>query len=56
MLSDEVLKRISKIFIGDIPINIDDVIYNYSYKTGAQLVDFFNNNFGSSDVYKSGFP
>lgn len=56
MLSDEVLKQISKIFVGDISINIDGVTYNYSYKTGAQLVDFFNNNYGSSDVYKAGFP
>ena len=56
MLSDNVLREISRIFIGDIPVNIEGISYNYRYKTGGELVDIFNNEFGFSDVYKSGFP
>ena len=28
----------------------------FTYKTGPQLVDFFNSYFGFSDVYRQGFP
>ncbi|MPQ32190.1 serine/threonine protein kinase [Clostridium estertheticum] len=49
MLSNESTRYIANIFIGD----IDDF---YSYKSGSNLVDFFNDFFGYSDEYKGGFP
>lgn len=49
MLSENGIRMIGEIIIGDIP----DL---YSYKTGSEIVGFFNSNFGFSDVYKSGFP
>jgi eukaryotic-like serine/threonine-protein kinase len=49
MVSDEALRFISEVFIGD----VSDC---YSYKSGSQLVDFFNQNFGFKDIYQSGFP
>jgi protein kinase domain protein len=49
MLSSDSLKEISNIFCGDIA----DF---YSYKKGYKLVEFFNTNFGTKDVYGSGFP
>lgn len=49
MLSSDSLKDISHIFCGD----TGDF---YTYKTGPKLVSFFNANFGSNDVYQSGFP
>ena len=49
MLSSESLKEISNVFCGD----IDGF---YTYKQGYKLVEFFNSNFGTNDVYRSGFP
>lgn len=49
MLSDDTLRNIAKIFCGDI-------VGYYSYKSGPQLVFFFNQHFGSSDSYGQGFP
>lgn len=49
MISENTLQTISKIFCGDIE-------GFYSYKTGPQLVGFFNNHFGSHDKYRQGFP
>ncbi len=49
MISEDSITKISHIFCGDIE-------EYYSYKTGPKLVSFFNQYFGSTDVYKSGFP
>ena len=49
LISDTILKRISEMFIGDISCF-------YSYKTGSQLVAFFNQYYGLKEVYASGFP
>lgn len=49
MLSESGLKTIGDILIGDTP-------GYYSYKSGPQLVEFFNLNFGFNDRYYSGFP
>jgi len=49
LISDTILKRISEMFIGDIS-------GFYSYKTGSQLVAFFNQYYGLKEVYASGFP
>lgn len=49
MLGSDSLKEISHIFCGDVE-------GFYSYKQGYKLVEFFNTNFGSKDVYRSGFP
>lgn len=49
MLSSDSLKEISNIFCGD----IDGF---YTYKQGYKLVEFFNANFGTKDIYRSGFP
>lgn len=49
MISEEALRNISEIFIGDTG-------ECYSYKTGGDLVDFFNQHFGYNDSYLSGFP
>ena len=49
MLSEESLQRISHTFCGDVE-------GFYSYKTGSQLVRFFNQSFSFSDVYGQGFP
>lgn len=49
MLSSDSLKEISNIFCGD-------TADFYSYKQGYKLVEFFNSNFGTKDVYRSGFP
>lgn len=49
MISEDSVTKISHIFCGDIE-------EYYSYKTGPKLVSFFNQHFGSTDVYKSGFP
>lgn len=50
MISDEILKRIANLFNGD----TEDEFYNY--KSGPQLVDFFNRYFEYEDVYGQGFP
>ncbi|WP_440897449.1 protein kinase domain-containing protein [Amphibacillus sp. Q70] len=49
MISDELLKSVSEIFIGD----NDSPFF---YKSGPVLVDFFNRHFDYLDVYQSGFP
>ena len=49
MISDTILKSISEMFIGDIS-------GFYSYKTGSQLVAFFNQYYGTKEVYSRGFP
>ena len=49
MLSQQSLTHISKIFCGD-----EDGLY--SYKSGSELVRFFNTHFASNDTYGSGFP
>lgn len=48
-LLNEAFKEISNIFIGD----KGDL---YNYKTGAKLVEFFNQYFNYRDNYKQGFP
>ena len=49
MISEESITQISHIFCGDTE-------GYYLYKTGPKLVAFFNQYFGSNDIYKSGFP
>lgn len=49
MLTSDSLREISNIFCGD-------TTNFYTYKQGYKLVDFFNSNFGTKDVYRSGFP
>lgn len=49
MISDSSLRQISHMFCGD----IDGY---YSYKTGAELVSFFNQYFRTNDRYGQGFP
>lgn len=49
MINPDFYKRIAKIFCGD---EMDLFIY----KSGSQLVSFFNTNFNAQDVYGQGFP
>lgn len=49
MLSTDSLKEIANVFCGDTA----DL---YVYKSGPKLVEFFNSNFGTKDVYGAGFP
>ena len=49
MISSDSVKEIANIFCGD----LGDY---YTYKSGPKLVRFFNDNFGTTDVYQSGFP
>ncbi len=49
LISAETVKRISNIFCGD------EGDY-YKYKSGSQLVTFFNQYFGCNDTYGQGFP
>lgn len=49
MISEGTLKYISQVFCGDIT-------GFYAYKSGPNLVSFFNNWFGYNDVYGQGFP
>jgi len=49
MLSDSTIKTMASMFCGDIG-------GYYAYKGGSVLVGFFNQRFGYSDVYESGFP
>ena len=49
MISSDSLKEISNVFCGDTE-------GFYTYKQGYKLVEFFNSNFGTKDVYQSGFP
>lgn len=49
MISDQVLREIAELFNGDTE-NF------YERKSGPQLINFFNNNFGYRDMYAEGFP
>lgn len=49
MISEGSLRQISNIFCGD-------TVGFYSYKTGPQLVSFFNQYFRTNDRYGQGFP
>lgn len=49
MISESTLRSIADIFCG----NTGDY---YSYKSGPQLVSFFNNHFNAKDQYQQGFP
>lgn len=49
LINPEFYKTLAKIFCGD-------ETELFTYKTGPQLVDFFNSYFGFSDVYRQGFP
>ena len=48
MISEAAIKQIVQIFCGDIQ-------GYYSYKTGPQLVSFFNQYYRANDQYHSGF-
>ena len=50
ILEDNTYKRIAEGFIGD------GSLRTYGYKSGGELVDFFNKYFNSSDTYGQGFP
>ncbi|MEB7675011.1 protein kinase [Staphylococcus equorum] len=50
MITEDILKQISNVFNGD----DEDSVYNY--KTGADLVQFFNQYFNRKDVYENPFP
>lgn len=50
MISDEILKNIADLFNGDTEEDF------FKYKTGPQLVDFFNTHFDYEDSYGQGFP
>lgn len=49
MVSEAGIRTLAEVLIGD------NQGY-YSYKSGVKIVDFFNTNFGFSDVYSQGFP
>lgn len=49
MISENSITDISHLFVGDTE-------GFYGYKSGPQLVSFFNSYFGYSDVYRQGFP
>ncbi len=49
MISEGTLKYLSQVFCGDIS-------GFYAYKSGPNLVSFFDNWFGYKDVYGQGFP
>ncbi|RIL72284.1 kinase [Staphylococcus devriesei] len=50
MISEDMLKTIASIFNGDDENSI------YKYKTGAELVTFFNQYFNKEDIYQNPFP
>ena len=50
MISDNTIRKISEIFIGDSEENY------YEYKSEPKIIDFFNEYFGFEDVYYRGFP
>lgn len=50
MISEETLRNISDLFNGDIEGDF------FKYKSGPQLVNFFNSRFGYEDSYGQGFP
>lgn len=49
MISENTLKQISHIFCGDTE-------EYYVYKSGSQLVSFFNNYYNANETYRQGFP
>lgn len=49
MISENSLRQISHIFCGD-------TAGFYAYKTGSNLVNFFNQHFQATDKYAQGFP
>lgn len=49
MIDENSLKQISHIFCGDIE-------EYYVYKSGPQLVSFFNRYYNTNDTYRQGFP
>ena len=49
MISESTLRSIADVFCG----NTGDY---YSYKSGPQLVSFFNNHYDAKDQYQQGFP
>lgn len=50
LISEEILRNIADLFNGDIEGEF------FKYKSGPQLVDFFNSHFGYQDSYGQGFP
>lgn len=50
LISDEILRGIADLFNGDTEEEF------FKYKSGPQLVDFFNTHFGYEDSYGQGFP
>lgn len=50
MISNSVLKELSEEFIGDTPESL------YTYKSGPELVEFFNEYLDANDSYGRGFP
>lgn len=49
MISESTLRSVADLFCG----NAGDY---YSYKSGPQLVSFFNNHYNAKDRYQQGFP
>lgn len=49
MISENSITAVSRLFCGDVE-------GFYTYKSGPKLVLFFNQYFGSNDVYQAGFP
>lgn len=50
MITEDMLKTIANVFNGDDENSI------YKYKTGSELVRFFNQYFNRKDIYKNPFP
>ncbi|PEJ14307.1 serine/threonine protein kinase [Bacillus toyonensis] len=50
LISEEILRNIADLFNGDIEGEF------FKYKSGPQLVDFFNSHFRYQDSYGQGFP
>jgi len=48
-MNNDMIKKIANVFIG----NEDEI---YEYKTGSQLIDFFNQYFGYNNTYNDGVP
>lgn len=49
-MNEEILREVADVFIGD---DRDSI---YDYKTGNELVRFFNHYFNKEDIYKTPFP
>ncbi|NUX44406.1 kinase, partial [Staphylococcus aureus] len=49
-MNEEILREVADIFIGD---DRDSI---YDYKTGNELVRFFNHYFNKGDIYQAPFP